>query len=152
MRFWNKTENDTKKELAISVPDLKQYLIKEYERVQEMKDELAKKDEQLKAAEKFHSDYLGLGVVASEYKREIQGQKWEISKLKTTIENYDKEKAANNEKLNTFVIASKNAEEDKKAFVEECLKRQRKELVREVSELKGNITKAQIIELLKEQI
>ncbi len=159
----NKTEiivEDDNKELPdvrkISVPDLKQYLIKGYEEIRKVKQEKEQLENDLEDAKKYKDLYEASLVTANEFQKRDEENNVKITKLNDIINNLRLEIEDKDETINNYKI-QKNELEDREQRIDTIIhdKEQiaiaacKESLIEEITNLKGSISKTKLISLIE---
>jgi len=134
--------------LMVSVPDIKKYLVQSFEEIHSLEDVIQAKDAKIEEGRVIEQKYTAAMVVLSEKDRTIRQRDLDITVLTCAAADRDKRIADQDDLINTYRISEQNqakkAEEAKsKIKFDVCAN-----LVAQVDAIKGNIAKAQILELI----
>ena len=150
---------DDNKELPdfrkIAVPDLKQYLINGYKEIREVKKEKEKLELDLDNAKKYKDLYDGTLITLDELrKRDNENKKYQIE-LKEKIGLKEKEISELKEQVNTYKITEyetnnkiDNIEKIKKEAKNTGIKEYKENLIQEISNTKGTISKSKLFDII----
>lgn len=156
----------------VTVADIKQYLVDEFKKTNDQTIEIENLKDKLKKALEIELKYNTSLVTLDEYKRRLEDREKRISKLEKDIEVLENKIRKENELKNDEILKYKKLntlyDELKKSFdkkVDDKFKSLKNEMSKEhyldkknlikhkiekISELKGNVSKSKIIEILSE--
>lgn len=139
----------------ITVPDLKQYLIKGYDEIREVKKEKEILKEDLEEAKKFEDLYNSTLVVLNEFKERDEENKIIQTKLENKINEKEIEIKNLKEQVNTYRIIEietnkkiDNIEKIKKEEKNNGIKEYKKKLIEEINNTKGTISKSKLFSII----
>lgn len=137
-----------KEPVFVSVPDIKEYLVKEYERVNLLRDENERLLDELEKAKETQMKYEATLVTLAEYSQRIDyhGKKL-TQKDRDIIELQKKVSQARNE-LNSYKIKFNEAAITKEEIKDEVISEFRKELISKIKSQKGNLSRAVVFALI----
>lgn len=141
----------------ITVPDLKQYLIKGYDEIREVKKEKEILEEDLEKAKKFEDLYNSTLVVLNEFKERDEENKIIQTKLENKINEKETEIKNLKEQINTYRIIEietnkkiDNIEKIKKEEKNNGIKEYKEKLIEEINNTKGNISKSKLLSIIND--
>lgn len=134
--------------VSIAVPDIKQYLVNEYERVEGLKAKLEEYEIKLEEATELKFKYDATLVTLDEYSKRLKQADENINKEKTKVENARNETAKAKDELNTYKIMLHDAALTKEAIKDEIIAEFKTELVEKINEIKGNLSKKCVLEVI----
>lgn len=139
----------------ITVPDLKQYLIKGYDEIREVKKEKEILKEDLEKAKKFEDLYNSTLVVLNEFKERDEENKIIQIKLENKINEKETEIKNLKEQVNTYRIIEietnkkiDNIEKIKKEEKNNSIKEYKEKLIEEINNTKGTISKSKLFSMI----
>lgn len=139
----------------ITVPDLKQYLIKGYDEIREVKKEKEILKEDLEKAKKFEDLYNSTLVVLNEFKERDEENKIIQTKLENKIDEKETEIKNLKEQINTYRIIEietnkkiDNIEKIKKEEKNNGIKEYKEKLIEEINNTKGTISKSKLVSII----
>ena len=134
--------------VSVAVPDIKQYLVNEYERVEGLKAKLEEYEVKLEEATELKFKYDATLVTLDEYSKRLKQADENINKEKTKVENARNETAKAKDELNTYKIMLHDAALTKEAIKDEIIAEFKAELVEKINEIKGNLSKKCVLEAI----
>lgn len=134
--------------VSVAAPDIKQYLVNEYERVEGLKAKLVEYETKLEEAEELKFKYDATLVTLDEYSKRLKQADDNIEKEKQRVVNARNETAKAKDELNTLKIKMHDVALTKEAMKDEVVDEFKAELIAKVSNLKGNLSKKCILELI----
>lgn len=139
----------------ITVPDLKQYLIKGYDEIREVKKEKEILKEDLEKAKKFEDLYNSELVVLNEFKERDEENKIIQIKLENKINEKETEIKNLKKQVNTYRIIEietnkkiDNIEKIKKEEKNNSIKEYKEKLIEEINNTKGTISKSKLFSMI----
>ncbi len=139
----------------IKVPDLKQYLVKGYEEIRQVKKENIELENQLEEEKKNKQLYEGALVTLSEFQQRDKDNKNEINRLKNKIKEKEQEINNINSQLNTYKIKQIEYDKRKKNLkneINENVKTKidilKDNICNKIKNTKGNLSKDKIIDII----
>ena len=134
--------------VSIAVPDIKQYLVNEYERVEGLKAKLEEYEIKLEEATELKFKYDATLVTLDEYSKRLKQADENINKEKQKVVNAINETAKAKDELNTYKIMLHDAALTKEAIKDEIIAEFKAELVEKINEIKGNLSKKCVLEVI----
>lgn len=102
-------KKNNEREAIISVPDIKEYLVKEYERVNNLKLINEGLEQQLKEAEEINLKYNATLVTLNEYSNRLELAEREITSWKNSYNRARQDVKSANDEVNSYKIKFNNA-------------------------------------------
>ena len=134
--------------VSVAVPDIKQYLVNEYERVEGLKAKLEEYEAKLEEVTELKFKYDATLVTLDEYSKRLKQADENINKEKQKVVNAINETAKAKDELNTYKIMLHDAALTKEAIKDEIIAEFKAELVAKVNEIKGNLSKKCVLEVI----
>ena len=133
---------------VITVPDIKDYLVREYERVNELKRENERLREREEQARELQLKYEAALVTLDEYSKrqelskiELQRERDKTAKARQDAEHY-------RDVANSYKIQFNNAAVTKEQIREEIIAEVRSDIVEQIRSFKGNLSKTKVCEIV----
>lgn len=136
------------REITVSVPDIKEYLIKEYERVNDLKLINEGLEQQLEQARETKNKYDAALVTLDEYSKRLQRAEMEIKSWKMNIQNVRQDLKVALDEVNSYKIKFNNAAITKSEIEEEIVEEVKAGLILLLSNQKGNLSKKSVCEII----
>lgn len=138
-----------KLELAtVQVPDIKQYLVDEYERAAKLEEKIQEMESLLNACKETQLKYDATLVTLDELKTRVGRRDKEIEKLKQQLYKKEDELRVAYDELNTFKIKISRAAIDKDEIKNEIVNEIKDKIVKRFHQHKGALSKKRAIELV----
>ncbi len=134
----------------VKVADIKQYLVDEYKLTNELNKENKDLRQQLEVANVISQKYDLSLITLDEYKKRLGDSKKEISDLEKTIKRKNDEIDKLTLEKNDLKIKATDISLKIDKIKKESIKEYKKELISAINDLKGNIAKTKVINLIKE--
>lgn len=134
--------------VSIAVPDIKQYLVNEYERVEGLKAKLEEYEIKLEEATELKFKYDATLVTLDEYSKRLKQADENINKEKQKVANTRNEMAKAKDELNTYKIMLHDAALTKDAIKDEIIAEFKSDLVKKINEIKGNLSKKCVLDII----
>lgn len=134
--------------VSVAVPDIKQYLVNEYERVEGLKAKLEEYETKLEEATELKFKYDATLVTLDEYSKRLKQADDNIEKEKQRVVNARNETAKAKDELNTLKIKMHDAALTKDEMKEEIIDGLKATLKEKVSNYKGNLSKKHVLWLI----
>lgn len=134
--------------VSVAVPDIKQYLVNEYERVEGLKAKLEEYEIKLEEATELKFKYDATLVTLDEYSKRLKQADENINKEKQKVVNAISKTAKAKDELNTYKIMLHDAALTKEAIKDEIIAEFKSDLVERISEIKGNLSKKCILDVI----
>lgn len=143
--FKKRTPNEAS---IISVPDIKDYLVKEYERVNELKHQNELLEAQIENAREVKLKYDATLVTLDEYSKRLQTAKIEIQRERERTEKARQEADRQRDLVNSYKIQFNNAALTKEQIRDEIISEVKNGLIEQISNFKGNLSKTIVREII----
>jgi len=153
MSWFNKKEEIIpvpQNELIIPVPDIKQYLVQEYEKVRQLETYTRELEAQLEEAEALQHKYDAAMVVLDEYKNRLTRVEADLRFQKERNKMIKEENNQIRDDLNSYKLKFNQAALVKEDIEKEIVSETKAKLAAAVTEYKGNLSKTKIIQLIQE--
>lgn len=141
----------------IAIPDLKQYLLKGYEEIREVKQEKEELKEKLENALQYKELYEASLVINFEFETRDKENKEKIEKLESKLNSALNDNYNLKEQLNEYKIRENELQEKednintlKLLAIENAIKEYNNRLIDEIEKLKGNISKSKLVNLIRD--
>lgn len=138
----------TEREVVISVPDIKEYLVKEYNRVNDLKLLNEGLEQQLKEAEEIKLKYEATLVTLDEYSKRLERAEKEVTSWKKSYNSARQDVKAANDEVNSYKIKFNNAAITKAEIQKEIIDEVKADIVSLVNGLKGNLSKKAVCDII----
>ena len=145
--FKKRTPNEVS---VIAVPDIKEYLVKEYERVNELKFKNEMLREQVESAKEVQIKYDATLVTLDEYSKRLQIAKLENQRERERTEKARQEADRQRDLVNSYKIQFNNAAVTKEQIKDEIISEVKNGLIEQISNYKGNLSKTIVREIISE--
>ena len=137
-------------ELAtISVPDIKEYLMKEYERSRGLEARIEELNAALIDAREFKIKYDAAMVTLDEYSKRINRQEETILSQQNDVRQAEEEVLRMNDELNSYRIRMNDAALTRNEIIDEIIADTKAAIIEELSNHKGNLSKASACIIVK---
>lgn len=136
------------REITVAVPDIKEYLVKEYERVNDLKLINEGLEQQLEQARETELKYSATLVTLDEYSKRLKQAESEVERWKICTQNARQDLKSERDELNSYKIKFNNAAITKKEIEEEVVEEIKVGLISLLSNQKGNLSKKSVCEII----
>ena len=136
--------------VVVSVPDIKEYLVREYNRVNSLVLEKEKLEEKLKIAEELKLKYDATLVTLDEYSKRLKNAEFKIESEKNNAERIKNTLNATRDELNSYKIKFNTIASTKEAITEEVVLAFKNSLVERFNAVKGNLSKSIVATIINE--
>ena len=136
--------------VVVSVPDIKEYLVKEYERVNSLALEKEKLEEELRLAEEIKLKYEAALVTLDEYSKRLKNAEFKIETEKNNTERIKNKLNATRDELNSYKIKFNDLALTKEAMKDEIVIEFKNNLVERFNAVKGNLSKSIVATIINE--
>ena len=140
----------------ISIPDIKQYLVDEFNNTNQLQKQVYRLQDDLKKCAETEVKYQATLLTLDEYKNRVKEKEERIKKLDNDIkkiqEELKKEKELKNSKILEYKKLNEMYNKLNSKFEKESTNKAKlmiKEKIKDIQELKGNISKQKVIDILK---
>ena len=136
--------------VVVSVPDIKEYLVKEYEHTNDLMAKIEALERALDIAKETQLKYDATLVTLDEYSNRLKLADRKIADEKTKKELAQAETDRVRDELNSYKIKLNNIAITKDQIKDEIIDELKDELIKKVLSYKGHISKKIICEIIKE--
>lgn len=136
------------KPAEISVPDIKDYLVKEYERVAALKMENERLEAELEEMREIELKYKAAMVTLDEYGKRLEAEEAASERLKDARKEERKQAFALRDEVNSYKIRLHNAALTKEEIREEIAEAVKSAIVKAIMDHKGNLSKKVVCEII----
>lgn len=136
--------------VSVAVPDIKQYLVNEYERVEGLKAQIEKYESEIEKAIELKFKYDAALVTLDEYKKRLERAEQQIEKEKQRVEIARKETAIAKDELNSYKIIMHDAALTKEAIEDEIVLAFKSNLVENFNANKDRLSKMLVAKIVNE--
>ena len=154
--FKRKTETTitpiTDAPVTIAVPDIKDYLVKEYERVNELKLYTQKLEEDLELSRETQLKYDATLVTLDEYSKRLKNAENEIAKEKQRAAQARREADNYRDQVNSYKIQFAEAALTKDQIKDEIIEEFKAAVFENIHNTKGNLSKAVVCAIISETV
>ena len=133
---------------VISIPDIKEYLVKEYERVNDLKLENERLREQLEQAGELKLKYDAALVTLDEYSKRQEIAKLELQREKERTAKARQDADKCRDLVNTYKIQFNNAAVTKEQIKDEITSEIKADIIEKINAHKGNLSKQKVCEII----
>lgn len=148
--FKQRTPKRANEVSVVSVPDIKEYLVREYERVNELKIQNEKLVEQLEQMRELQLKYDAALVTLDEYSKRQEIAKSELQRERERTERARQEADRQRDLVNSYKIQFNNAAVTKEQIKDEIIAEVKNGLVEQISNYKGNLSKTVVRAIIAE--
>ena len=132
----------------VSVPDIKEYLVREYERVNELKIQNETLVEQLEQMRDLQLKYDAALVTLDEYAKRQEVAKCELQRERERTEKARQEADKQRDLVNSYKIQFNNAAVTREQIKDEIISEVKNGLIEQISNFKGNLSKTIVREII----
>ena len=132
----------------VSVPDIKEYLVREYERVNELKIQNETLVEQLEQMRDLQLKYDAALVTLDEYAKRQEVAKCELQRERERTEKARQEADKQRDLVNSYKIQFNNAAVTREQIKDEIISEVKNGLIEQISNFKGNLSKTMVREII----
>lgn len=135
-------------EVVIGVPDIKEYLVKEYERVNDLKLINEGLEQQLKEATEVEMKYKATLVTLDEYSKRLERAESEIKSWKESYQRARQEVKSANDMVNSYKIKFNEVAITKAEIEREIVEEIKADIISIINGSKGNLSKKLVCEII----
>lgn len=136
------------REIVVSVPDIKEYLVKEYERVNDLKLINEGLEQKLQEAEETKMKYDATLVTLDEYSKRLERAEKEIRDWKESYQRARQDVKAAKDEVNSYKIKFNEAAITKEELEKEIVEEVKAAIISTISNHKGNLSKKTVCEII----
>ena len=133
---------------VITVPDIKDYLVREYERVNELKRQNEMLREQIESAREVQLKYEAALVTLDEYAKRQESAKIELRREQERTARARQETDKYRDLVNTYKIQLNNAALTKEQIRDEIISEVKNGLIEKIIRYKGTLSKQKVREII----
>lgn len=135
---------------TIKVPEIKEYLVQEYERSQQLYQANERLREELRLSEETKEEYKATLVTLAEYKDRLDRQEAVIKQREQEVEDAKTQMRAIRDELNDYKIRFSRASLTKERIREEVVEEVKSGILKAILRVKGNLSKTRITEIVRD--
>ena len=155
MKLFNKSlvlKKPKQEVITVDVPDIKEYLVQEYERVNNLKLINESLEQQLEQSKEIRLKYDAAMVTLNEYSQRLKHyeEKMLLQNEKITKANHDV--MAARDEVNSYKIQFTNAAITKEEIAEEIAEEIKNKIIYNINSHKGNLSKKIVCEIVEKSI
>ena len=139
-------------ELQIKVPDIKEYLVREYEAAKDREYEIERLENQLEEARELKMKYDAAMVTLKEYRDRLDTEEAKRDKLKEKIAEERAAKHEARDELNSYKIKFHEVNRTKDELRDEVIGDVKRNIIENIQKQKGNLSKKAVIEIIENTI
>ena len=136
--------------ITVAVPDIKEYLVREYEKVNELKQYVENLENELEQAKEVELKYEATLVTLDEYSKRIKLTENKLVEEKGRVVVAQREIRAYIDEVNTYKIRLHDAALTKEAIRDEIVSEFKNNLVENFNAVKGNLSKSIVAKIINE--
>lgn len=136
---------------VISVPDIKDYLVQEYERVNELRRQNEMLREQVEQARELQLKYDAALVTLDEYSKRQKISEEGLQRERERTIKARQESDKYRDLANTYKIQFNNAAVTKEQIKDEIISETKNAIVERIANFKGNLSKQKVREIILEE-
>ncbi len=136
------------KQITVAVPDIKEYLAKEYERVNALKLINEGLEQELEQSRETETKYKATLVTLDEYCKRLKQAESDIESQKIRAQNAREDLKAARDEINSYRIKFNNIAITKKEIESEIVEEIKTELILIFNSQKGNLSKKSACEII----
>lgn len=142
----------TKEEQTIPVRDLKEYLVKDFQKIKEDETIISNLKDRIDELEKIEIQYNATLITLEEFDSRIAREKEKVMKLEDKILGYKEEIKKIEEVKNNHIIKEKQALDKLNNARETIISEYQDKLIDYINSRKGTLSKKKICEIIKQHI
>lgn len=141
-------KRDESEAIVVAVPDIKEYLVKEYERVNDLRLMNEGLEQQLELARETEMKYKATLVTLDEYSKRLKYAEGEIDRLKGSVKTKNEEVRRAIDEVNSYKIKFNDAALTKQEIEIEIVDEVKADLIPRINGLKGNLSKKIVCDII----
>ena len=141
--------SDYEKSLIVSVPDIKAYLIAEFERNNNLQLSVDGMKQKIEEAEEIKLKYEASLVTLDAYKRRVDSLESRLASEQRATANARQDTANAVDELNSYKIKLNNAALTKEEIADEVAEETKQKIIAKINNHKGNLSKKIVIEIIE---
>lgn len=135
--------------MTVSVPDIKEDLVREYDRGRELLAKIAELENAVEEAEALKFKYDALLVTLDEYSKRCESLENTIATKNEKIREIKSHRDSIRDELNSYKIKMNNYHLDKEGMKEDIIREYKSRLLETISSQRGSLSKKRVIELIE---
>jgi len=156
MNIFNKNKEKrlavAKPEIVVTVPDIKEYLVKEYENVNNLNLKIEGLEQKIEQAREIEFKYNATLVTLDEYSKRLKQAEITIEREKEKTAKARQETRAAQDEVNTYKILLNNAALTKEEIADEIKDELKAQICLNINNHKGNISKKIACEIIENTV
>ncbi len=136
--------------VVVSVPDIKEYLVNEYERVEKLRRKNEDLESQLEDARELKYKYDAALVTLDEYKKRLERAEQALDRERQKVEDARKETATIKDANNSYKIMLHDAALTKEEIADEIVVEFKSCLAENFNKIKGNLSRSMVAKIINE--
>lgn len=141
--------SDYENSLIVSVPDIKAYLIAEFERNNNLQLSVDGMKQKIEEAEEIKLKYEASLVTLDVYKRRVDSLESRLASEQRATANARQDTANAVDELNSYKIKLNNAALTKEEIADEVAEETKQKIIAKINNHKGNLSKKIVIEIIE---
>ena len=141
--------SDCENSLIVSVPDIKAYLVAEFERNNNLQLVVDGMKQKIEEAEEIKLKYEASLVTLDAYKRRVDSLESRLASEQRTTANARQDTANAVDELNSYKIKLNNAALTKEEIADEIAEETKQKIIAKINNHKGNLSKKIVIEIIE---
>ena len=140
------------REVMVSVPEIKEYLVKEYERSNNLQLRNEMLEQRIEKAEETRLKYEATLVTLDEYSKRLDSADKQIASLRQQNAEARQETASVKSELNAYKIKFNEAAITKQEVKDEVIRQTKQVIIDEIRSIKGNLSKQAVCDFISQII
>ena len=136
--------------VVVAVPDIKEYLVNEYERVDKLRQKIEYLENALENARETKYKYDAAMVTLDEYKKRLERSEDLVKREKQKVKDAQREVDEIKDEINSYKIIMHNAALIKEEIKDEIIVEFKSNLVEKFNAVKGNLSKIIVAKIINE--
>ena len=151
MKLFKKKEDaliPQNKPVVVSVPDIKEYLVQEYEKVNLLRQEKESLEDELELAKETEEKYKAALVTLDEYSKRLARADELLEKEKNKTKAANERANTIKDELNSYKIKFNTIAITKEEITDEVIDKFKKVLVSNITNIKGSLSKKVVCQII----
>jgi chromosome segregation ATPase len=140
------------REVMVSVPEIKEYLVKEYERSNNLQLRNEMLEQRIEKAEETRLKYEATLVTLDEYSKRLESADKQIASLRQQNAEAKQETASVRSELNAYKIKFNEAAITRQEVKDEVIRQTKQAIIDEIRSIKGNLSKQVVCDFISQII
>lgn len=136
------------REIVVAVPDIKEYLVREYNRVNDLKLINEGLEQKIQEAEETKMKYDATLVTLDEYSKRLERAKKEIRDWKESYQRARQEVKSANDEVNSYKIKFNEAAITKEEIEKEIVEEVKADIISKINSCRGNLSKKTVCDII----